>query len=207
MVGMERISEGAESVLYATEVAGIQAVVKDRIEKRYRVKTLDEEIRTQRTKSEARILSRAASAGVKVPKVLMLNKYQIFMERLDGETLNTIIQDNKSKKKLDEVFFEAGKRIAELHALDIAHGDYTPANIMVSGNEVWVIDFGLSEMTKSSEEKALDLLLMKRSVNKKFYQTFISAYSATFSGSKEVLERLLEIEKRGRYQTRTLITG
>lgn len=205
---MEKIGEGAESVLYAAEVAGMPAVVKERIEKRYRARALDDEIRVQRTRSEARILSRASASGIKVPRVLMLDKYQIFMDRLDGKTLNIILQEKKMKKaQLEEVFSQSGERLAELHALDIAHGDYTPANIMVSNGEVFAIDFGLSEMTKSTEEKALDVLLMKRSVAKKLYDVFLSSYSSTFSGAKDVLERLAEIEKRGRYQTRTLLTG
>ena len=210
MVGMkmEKLSEGAESILYATEFAGLPAVVKERIEKKYRAKTLDEEIRTLRTKSEARILARAASSGIKVPKVLMLGKYQIFMDRLEGKALNTIMQEKKAKKpQLEEIFSESGKRLAEIHSLGIAHGDYTPANIMVVEGAVFVIDFGLAEMTKSNEEKALDLLLMKRSVARNLYTVFVSAYSSTFSGAKEVLERLQDIEKRGRYQTRTLMTG
>lgn len=205
---MERISEGAEAVLFAVDVAGVPAVVKDRIEKAYRVRALDDEIRSQRTKSEARILARASSSGIKVPKVLMVSKHKIFMERLYGETLNAIMQEKMvGKKELEGIFSEAGKRLAELHALGISHGDYTPANILVSNREVFVIDFGLAEMTKSDEEKALDLLLMKRSVSKKFYALFLSSYTAAFSDAERVTERLGEIEKRGRYQTRTMITG
>ncbi len=205
---MEKLSEGAESILYSTEFAGLHAVVKDRVAKGYRVRALDDEIRSKRTKSEARILSRASSSGVKVPRVLMLGEHQIFMERLDGDTLNAIMQEKKAKKgQLERIFLEVGKRLAELHALGIAHGDYTPANIMVSNSGVFVIDFGLSEVTKSSEEKALDLLLMKRSVSKKLYNIFLSSYSAAFSDAGAIAERLEEIEKRGRYQTRTLITG
>ncbi|MCW6160468.1 MAG: Kae1-associated serine/threonine protein kinase [Candidatus Micrarchaeales archaeon] len=205
---MEKLSEGAESILYAAEIAGIPAVVKDRVVKSYRARALDDEIRSRRTKSEARILARASAAGVKVPKVLMLGEHQIFIERLDGGTLNAIVQEGKAKKEqLEWIFLESGRRLAELHALDIAHGDYTPANIMVSSSGVFVIDFGLAEVTKSSEEKALDLLLMKRSVSRKLYRIFLSSYSATFSDAEAITERLEEIEKRGRYQTRTLVTG
>ena len=195
---MKKISEGAEAEIYDSNVMGFGAIVKDRIAKAYRVPEIDSRIREQRTKSEAKILSKASLSGVNVPKVLMINKHQIFMNKLEGKMLNSItINEN--------MISEAGKQLAMLHSADIIHGDYTPANIMFDGKKIWIIDFGLGEITNSVEEKALDLLLMKRSINKKLYAVFESSYAKNYKDAKSILQRLKEIEIRGRYQTRTLL--
>ena len=200
---MKKISEGAEAEIFESNAHGLDAIVKVRVSKSYRVPKLDEEIRVQRTKSEARIMARASDAGAMTPRVLMLNKYEIFMNRIKGKTLNVLLKEGRASKEIIE---ETGTELALLHMSDIAHGDYTPANI-IANEKVYVIDFGLSEITNSDEEKALDLLLMKRSLSKADYKRFIDSYlnaKGNRSG-KLVASRLEEIERRGRYQTRTLL--
>jgi tRNA A-37 threonylcarbamoyl transferase component Bud32 len=75
---------------------------------------------------------------------------------------------------------------------------------MCSGKEIFVIDFGLAEATNSIEDKAVDLLLMKRSVDEKYYRRFAQSYKKECREAKVVIKRLEEMEKRGRYQARTL---
>jgi len=131
------------------------------------------------------------------------------MDKLNGRMLNSILESGKSGKKIKSVVAKAGIQLGKLHVLDIVHGDYTPANIMVDPNgKVSVIDFGLGEVTNSIEGKALDVLLMKRSIDKKLYSIFQKEYVHTekYKYGRSVLSRLAEIEKRGRYQTRTLIS-
>ena len=94
--------------------------------------------------------------------------------------------------------------LGRLHDSGIAHGDYTPANIIVGKDGPHVIDFGLSELTYSVEEDALDVLLMKRSIAKTSYLGFIEGYRRSNPKAVEVLKRLVVVERRGRYQTRTL---
>jgi TP53 regulating kinase and related kinases len=205
---MKRISEGAEAEIYETEAFGMPAILKDRISKAYRTPTLDVQIREQRTKSEARILARASSNGISTPIVLMINRYQIFMQKLNGRMLNSILESEKTGKKIESILANAGVQLGMLHMLDIIHGDYTPANIVADqSGTVSIIDFGLGEITNSLEGKALDVLLMKRSINKKLYSIFQNKYlHAQKRDGKAVLSRLAEIERRGRYQTRTLIS-
>ncbi len=197
---MKIISEGAEAKIYESATLGNRVVIKDRAAKAYREKSLDLRIRAQRTKSEAKILAKASSNGANTPTVLMVGSYTITMSKLSGRLLSTMVDNAGSS-----IITEAGRQLAILHKAGIAHGDYTPANIMVSKKHVYVIDFGLSEMTNSVEEKALDVLLMKRSLSKSEYATFVKSYSRSFSGAPSVLARLREIEIRGRYQTRTLL--
>jgi len=202
---MKMISEGAEARIYTTKVLGLDAVVKDRICKRYREKALDSVIRAQRTKTEAKILARASESGIKVPKVLMLKNNKIIMESLNGTMLNAL----PAKSKIPtSIISQCARQLAVLHGAGIVHGDFTPANILVDKNSnAWIIDFGLGEVTNSDEERALDLLLMKRSIDRGLYGHFEREYLAASGGAgKAVLRQLSEIEKRGRYQTRTLLS-
>lgn len=200
------ISEGAEARIYEAKTFGIPSVIKDRAKKGYRIASLDELIRVTRTKSEAKMIALASAKGINVPRVLMIKKYQICMSRISGKNLSTLV-NNKTKFNKKRTFMLAGRNLARLHILDIAHGDYTTANLMIDhSSDLFVIDFGLSEITNSVESKALDLLLMKRAIDKDAYRHFIVGYSG-YKKAKEVMKRLNEIERRGRYQTRTLIAN
>jgi Kae1-associated kinase Bud32 len=124
------------------------------------------------------------------------------MTIVNGKNLNAV-----SKWDVG-IFSTLGSYAALLHNNNIIHGDFTPANVMIdrSGRPV-LIDFGLSDITNSAEEKALDILLMKRSINDNEFKKFLESYSKSCKESRAVLKRLAEIEKRGRYNTRTLMAN
>ena len=195
---MKLMAKGAEADVYAGELAGLQAVFKMRKPKAYRVKALDEAIRATRTKKEARLLHAAKSAGAACPLVLSVGNYEIAMSRLAGKLMREL-----DERKLTTVAPVIGKLLASLHEAGITHGDFTPANIIVDGSSVSVIDFGLGEFTRDDEELATDLLLMKKSVPAAAYARFLRAYcKARGSSANATLARLEEIEKRGRYVVR-----
>ena len=203
---MKKIGEGAEAKIYLTSIFGNIVLVKVRFRKKYRERALDESLRRSRTKQEAHAMIIARRAGVSVPVVIAFDKFSIYMQRLEGRLLREVLSDTNANLPY-AVFVELGRELAKMHNANIAHGDFTPANIMLNNNShAFIIDFGLSEITGSIEAKALDLLLMKRSITSEQYSAFLQGYAA-YSKSKEVLARLNEIEKRGRYQTRTLITS
>ena len=54
------------------------------------------------------------------------------------------------------------------------------------------------------EDKAVDLLLMKRAISNQQYTAFLVAYRKGYNKAPEVIKRLEKIERRGRYQERTL---
>ena len=192
------IGIGAEARLYLINLFGADLIVKERLPKKYRAKALDLRIRKERTKNEARIMFRVSKAGIRCPRIVALGRYSIYMERLEGVLL-------KDKEISNKEISESGRILGSMHSLDIIHGDFTPANLIVDkSGSVYVIDFGLAAMTKSEEEKAVDLLLMKRYLKKDLYRLFEDAYSKTYNNSERILRRLEEVEKRGRYQVRTL---
>lgn len=194
------LSEGAEAKVYRSKLYGIDIVEKVREPKTYREKSLDLMLRESRTKKEAKAMHRARALGVDVPAIFALGRFSIYMEYVEGTPLKD------SKKVNSRVFERIGGILAVLHNGDIAHGDFTTANVMLSGNKIYIIDFGLAEISSGVEEKALDLLLMKRSITAVQYRAFEKGYLRN-RGKKEVLARLTEIMLRGRYQTRTLLTG
>lgn len=193
---MEKIGEGAEATIYLQTIYGKEIVVKSRKPKDYRIKELDNRIRRQRTKKEAKLMKKASDSGISVPKVIAVGQTVIFMDKIDGKLLKDMIITKSHAQSV-------GETLAKLHDSGIIHGDFTPANIMYDGKKIYLIDFGLSEHTSSSEEKALDILLMKRQLPPSIYSEFIKSYSAA-GPSRDTLARLAEIEERGRYQSRTL---
>ena len=194
---MDRIDGGAEASIYECDIFGVKALAKVRQPKRYRVKILDDELRKTRTRREAKVLALLMLKNVPVPAVLAVGEYVIFMEKLEGVLL-------RDADKGKEFYEKVGNVVRDMHNAGVAHGDMTTANIIAVGNTPYVIDLGLAEITVSVEEKALDILLMKRSLGESLYAKFLSGYSDRNINYKTVMNRLFDIEKRGRYQVRTL---
>ncbi len=195
------LAEGAEAIVYETTLGGMKALMKRRMQKKYRVPEMDAKIRSVRSKNEARIIAMVSKAGINAPKLLLYDGNDLYMSAVDGKKLSDALNSGKVG---GGIFKGVGEILGKLHTAGIAHGDYTPANIILGKDGAYVIDFGLSEITNSAEERAFDVLLMKRAIGKAQYSSFLGGYSSCFAGSKEVLERLALIERRGRYQTRTL---
>jgi Kae1-associated kinase Bud32 len=205
-MSMKKISEGAESYIYSAQFLGIDCIVKRRIKKNYRIEEIDQAIRGQRTKNEARIMALVSALEINSPSLLLVDRHDIFMSRIYGLNLNGLL--NSCLYDVDKTFSVLGRYLAILHNNNISHGDYTPANVIVDKRGlVYLIDFGLSEVTNSIEDKALDILLMKRSIDEGVFSKFIDAYKEHGKESKSILNRLEDIEKRGRYNTRTILTG
>ncbi len=191
------VGEGAEAQIYSELVFGKELLVKERHAKKYRIPQLDLSIRRWRTRNEARIMSALYEAGIRVPRIVALGEFTIYMEKLEGR----LMKDFKSGRR---TALQCGKTLAKMHNIGIVHGDFTPANIIVCNGNVHVIDFGLSGFSRDSEERALDMLLMKRALTRDMYVAFERAYSRSSKDQKAVLKRLAEMELRGRYQSRTI---
>ena len=183
--------------MYSARLVGFDAIVKERGRKSYRIEQIDTALRESRTRNEAHVLYEAGRLGLNVPRLLALGKFSVYMERLYGKLLRDI--DQKPSQ-----FKEIGRELAILHDNGIAHGDFTPANIMKVGSRFFVIDFGLSEITKGAEEKAIDLLLMKRSIDPRCYAAFVRSYAKHSKNAREILAKLDGIEERGRYKIRSV---
>ena len=189
--------KGAEAVLSRCTVMSIPCVEKYRVEKKYRVKELDERIRSERTRREARLLARAKDAGVRCPVVYEVGGFFIRMKFLEGKMLHWELQKRGITAK---EISESAAILAALHSVDVVHGDYTPANLMLTAEGMAVIDFGLGAISPDSEDKATDVVPMKRSLGRDG-EKFVAAYGKK-GGKPSVLKMVKEIESRGRYMER-----
>ncbi len=197
---METIYKGAEATLYRNTYLGQKTIEKERKPKKYRIEELDKKIREKRTISEARMIKKARKA-VKTPYIFGIDpeKSKITMEEIEGETLKKRIE--KEKEDEEKTGKEIGGLLKKLHSLDIVHNDLTTSNIIRKDNELYFIDFGLSEKTSKTEDKAMDLLVFKKMLKSTHWKQFKEIWSNLKEeyGNKKVLNRLKKIEKRARY--------
>lgn len=173
-------------------------VYKRRIEKRYRVREIDERIRRERTRSEAKIISEARRKGVPTPIILDVHDYELVMERIEGDLVREVINDAISKR--------IGEFVGILHKNSIIHGDLTTSNIILGkDNILYLIDFGLSFVESNIEAKGVDVHVFLQSLcgthdaHEQLKEAFINGYLSTFPNAVQVLRRVTEIEQRGRY--------
>ena len=190
------IAKGAESNVSRTSYLGENAVIKDRIPKGYRIPEIDSKIRKARTKEEAKLLSDAKRAGVITPILydVDLNRKAIIMEEIDGEMLKDAIDD--------DLAFRIGENISHLHDADIIHGDITTSNILLNGkNQLVFIDFGLGRYSDLDEDKAVDLLVLKKSLQSIDYNLALKYFDCVLEGynNGRIVKKIADIESRGRY--------
>lgn len=190
---MDYFSKGAEAYIYVEE----GKLIKHRKSKRYRIKEIDSKIIKTRTKRESTALKKCNENNIPSPELIEFNSEKIVMSFIEGKTLSSF-NDEKYYKK-------AGLILAKLHEINLCHGDFTPNNLIVdSKDEVYVIDFGLCDFSTYIEKKATDLRVMKDSIkNKKLFDVFISSYLENYKEGKEVFERYIKNESRGRYKERS----
>ena len=199
---MKIIAKGAEANLYMND----GNLVKERIKKEYRVDELDERLRRLRTKRESKLLENAKRVGVPVPRIHKtdVKEKKIIMEFLEGEILKDVVNEG-DKKIVKNLSTEIGALIAKLHDHNIVHNDLTTSNMILKDNKVYFIDFGLGMTSTRVEDKAMDLVVLKKALHAahtdKFeimWDSIIDSYKKN-SENKEILSRIKTIEKRGRY--------
>ena len=199
------IAKGAESNIVKSSYLGRDAVLKNRISKNYRIPEIDNKIRKARTKLEAKLLSDVKKAGVVTPILydVDLHDKTILMEEIKGDLVKDIINE--------DLAYEIGENIAKFHNLNIIHGDITSSNMMVNDkNQLVFIDFGLGRYPDLFEDKAVDLLVLKKSLQSIDYNTAIKIFDKVLEGyadeykddslnREQIIKKINEIESRGRY--------
>ncbi|MHA1608352.1 MAG: KEOPS complex kinase/ATPase Bud32 [Candidatus Freyarchaeota archaeon] len=204
--------KGAEAHLFLEDLFGRKVLVKVRVTKNYRVTELDLLLRRQRTVREARLLHAAKRAGVPAPTVYLVDvdNATIIMDYVEGGTLKELIKSGRLPgEELRKRLYEVGKSIGRLHRMGVIHGDLTTSNMILSRGKIFFIDFGLGDFSRSVEDRGVDLHLMKRALESTHYDVFeeafgiiLQGYRSSFSGADAVIEKMWEIERRGRYSER-----
>lgn len=188
---------GAEAVV----LIEMDKVIKTRLKKDYRIKELDERLRSERTRAEAKIMSEARRLGIPTPIIYDVGRFDLVMEAIDGPPLKDVIDDELAR--------QAGTLVGRLHAGGIIHGDLTTSNMLVKGGRIYLIDFGLSFWDEMLESRGVDVhvfyqtLISSHKEHERLMAAFAGGYRSSFRGADAVLERVREIEYRGRYKTET----
>jgi TP53 regulating kinase and related kinases len=200
---MKIIYTGAEAILYLEK----GNLVKERIKKSYRHPDIDLKKRKYPTRRENKLLTKAKKVQINVPDVLEVDEKntKIVMEYIKGDVLKNTL-DNYTKEKRKKVSKQIGEQTALMHDHDIIHNDLTTSNMILKGEKVYFIDFGLGFISNKTEDKAVDIHLIKQAFESKHYLNYEEILKAFLQGYKkskyykETLERLEKVEKRGRYK-------
>ncbi|MDR1404800.1 MAG: Kae1-associated serine/threonine protein kinase [Candidatus Methanoplasma sp.] len=200
------IAKGAEAEIYATHFLGRDALVKVRSPKRYRVSGLDSEIRSFRTKNEARLIREARRAGVRTPVIydIDLEKFSITMENIRGTKIKDKLEQNPSSAT--DICVMIGEAAADLHNSGICHGDLTTSNmILTEDGKICLIDFSMGKTNAELEDMGVDMHLLKRSFVSahpdlsEAFSRLMKSYTETKNEPEKLLRKIEEIEGRGRY--------
>jgi TP53 regulating kinase-like protein len=206
----EPFHRGAEAFLYKFEWLGKEAVLKLRIPKAYRAQELDTYLRRERTATEAKAMVVALEVGVKVPTpyYVDVDLGLIIMQYLRGSSTvaELVDRDPASSRPVARMM---GRYAALLHEASVSHGDLTTSNaLLVEGRNLFLIDFGLSNLNAKLRDFAIDFHLFLRSLESThpehadtLYGEFTEGYAEVRGRNavKELEDVVREIRLMGRY--------
>lgn len=230
------LKQGAEAKLYICEYLGRPTLIKERFKKNYRHPDLDTSITKERIKNEARSIVRCKSAGVRTPALYLVDfdRRRIYMEHFQHsitvkDFIINLTKSNSNNKEftnsLDIYAVKIGKTVRKLQDNNIIHGDLTTSNMLLvekdptsSVNDLkWLnhdnvdlvmIDFGLSYIDSSAEDKGVDLYVLERALISThndypdlFSKIFDAYKSSSKSNIKEIVNKYEDVRARGRKRT------
>ncbi|NGM68086.1 bifunctional N(6)-L-threonylcarbamoyladenine synthase/serine/threonine protein kinase [Natronolimnobius sp. AArcel1] len=211
-------SDGDQQVRGAEALVALEPdtgrVTKRRRAKTYRHPQLDERLRTERTRLEARLTSLARREGVPTP---VLSDVDATDARLELEYVG---ECDLREQLTPATVRDVGRHLARLHTAGFVHGDPTTRNVRVgrrvappnertddvrehNGERTYLIDFGLGYHTDHVEDYAMDLHVFDQSLvgtaadPDPLREAVREGYLEV--GEERVLERLTDVEGRGRY--------
>ena len=190
---MEMIASGAEAVIALDG----NTIIKTRVSKRYRLKEIDDILRRERTRTEARLISEARRCGVPTPIIKDVTGFEIKMEYINGDPLKNVITPELSE--------QTGEIIGKLHSCGLVHGDLTTSNVIFMNGKLFLIDFGLAYIDSTLEARGVDIHVLFQTFesthegHEELIEAFKKGYLRTLPGADEVIKRVIEIESRGRY--------
>ena len=190
--------------------AGEPAVFKFRKPLAYRLPELDRSIRAHRTVHEAETIHQARRSGVRTPYLYYVGPAEalLVMEYVAGKRLKQLLWEDGDHSAEMSSF---GKVVGILHGAGIMHGDLTTSNVIVNDDDhckLTVIDFGLALHSQKVEDHAVDLRLIKETLNGAHSKISVQAFASFLEGYggevgadrvAAVRKTLAEIERRGRY--------
>jgi Kae1-associated kinase Bud32 len=206
------LSRGAEATIRVVEWMGLAALLKERDNKSYRPKALDDRLRRERTRTEARLLVDARRVGVRTPLIydIDLPKHRLVLEQLPGPTLKALLEDPALEfEALAGATRAFGEALGKLHAGGISHGDLTSSNVLFPdgpGGAPAFLDLSMGSRSPGVEELGIDLHLVEEDLralhpkSETLVRAFLEGYSrGNPTGAKDVRARAKAIRGRVRY--------
>jgi Kae1-associated kinase Bud32 len=120
-------------------------------------------------------------------------------------------KDNKTSSKQKEVINNSPLGRVSNSAICSSKGKFKKyeQGCELGGNDfsVFFIDFGLGYISQKTEDKAVDVHLLKQALEAKhfknwkiLFEEFQKSYSKNYPESKQIFERITAVERRGRYR-------
>jgi N6-L-threonylcarbamoyladenine synthase/protein kinase Bud32 len=200
------LEKGAEANIYPSKWLDYDVIIKNRVSKSYRIPEIDLRLRKKRTKQESKLLGESKRCGVKTPLIFDVDKknFSIVMEKIHGPVVKDVL-DKSDSSTLRKICVEIGKNLAKLHNCGIIHGDLTSSNLILCGESVYFLDFGLGTISDLVEDKGVDLLVFKKAISGVHNDISDECMRYILKGYENVddfnavTKKIAEIENRGRY--------
>jgi len=200
------MAKGAEAEIFVSSFLGREAIIKKRSPKRYRASELDDNLRSSRTKNEARVMREARKAGVRTPVVYDIDTKEcsMTMEEVKGLKVKEKLDDDRGSAK--EICRMIGASVAKLHNAGICHGDLTTSNmILTEDGKMCLIDFSMGRTKAELEDMGVDIRLLERAFTSAHpdlndaFEELMKEYLTLKKEPEQLLRKLEEIKNRGRY--------
>ena len=202
------IYQGAEAKICVSKYMNFDVVKKRRIKKGYRIKQIDNNLISARTKEETKLMTEARQAGVSIPIIydVDLQNGIITMEYLKGKRIKDILNSLDEKERM-RICKKIGESIARFHNNNIIHGDITTSNMILLDDKIHFFDFGLGEINSEVEAKGVDLHVLMEAIEST-HSKYSSCFEYVLEGYKkelkqdanQVIKKIQDIVKRGRYR-------
>ncbi len=197
---------GAEARLDSGTWLNRSVVFKQRVAKGYRHSTLDKNLQSARIKNEVRLMLEARKAGIPVPIIYSvdLSENRIVMEEIEGMRVKDALEQLPAEQA-ELLCRKIGEIAGMLHRSDLVHGDLTTSNMLLDGDRIVLIDFSLGSKSAELEDKGVDMHLLEEAFHSahyrrsELYASVKDSYVKAYPGGAEVLRKVKEIERRGRY--------
>lgn len=222
------ISTGSDARIYKCMFLGKESAKKMIIPKNYRHKKIDAKIRKLRIMNEIKFTLKMITLNIDSPALYFVDMKEksLIFEYVKGCTLNQILKKIKSYQSV--ISISIGMLLANIHNENIIHGDFTTSNLILrnsyihnneiydsSNNELYnlstpdkvklcLIDFGLSFLSASVEDKAVDIFVLLKTINS-FHSEFpllerdiMNGYQMASNDFTKISQQLEKVKLRGR---------
>lgn len=115
--------------------------------------------------NEAKAILKCKTNGIAVPTLysIDLKNYKIIMENVSGLIVTDFLQENyNNTEAITELLFEIGVKLSEMHSFNVCHGDLNTSNMLLKEDgSIVFINFGLSTLNSSVNDKVMDLYILE----------------------------------------------